>query len=327
MAVTLADVAARAGVSTITVSRALRTPEKLAPAARERVEAAIRELGYVPNLVASSLASARSKTVGIVVPTIANSIFADTVEGASGALEAQGYAVLLAQSGYDAAREARVLRALLGRQPEALVMVGSPATREARQMLRRARVRVVETWELPADPLDKAVGFDNRKAGEAAARHLIGRGRQRLAFLGGGDPRALRRFAGFSQAAAEAGVRPPIHIQVGAHGSADAAAAATPHIGDADAIFTATDAYALGALSALRGMGRSVPADVAVIGLGDLEIGRHCVPSLTTIRIDGRRIGETAAQLILADDPRRMVDVGFELVARESTPVVPTDPG
>ncbi|MBX6322297.1 MAG: LacI family DNA-binding transcriptional regulator, partial [Rhodospirillaceae bacterium] len=103
-AVTLAQVAKRAGVSMITASRALTAPEKLAPETRARVQAAMRELGYLPNLVAGALASARTRAVAVLVPTIANSIFADTVEGISAALEPRGYAVLLAQSGYDPAR-------------------------------------------------------------------------------------------------------------------------------------------------------------------------------------------------------------------------------
>src|ERR1700722_19833758 len=117
---TLAQVAAHAGVSPITVSRVVRLPDMVAAATRERVETAMRALGYVPNLVAGSLASARTRTVGVLVPTVANAIFADTIQGISDALEPLGYAVFLAQSRYDDAREEKMLAALLGRRPEAL---------------------------------------------------------------------------------------------------------------------------------------------------------------------------------------------------------------
>src|SRR6201994_4358279 len=157
---TLSAVAAVAGVSSITVSRVMRLPEKVAPQTRARVEAAMRELGYVPNQVAGALASARTGSVGVLVPTIANSIFADTVQGLSDELEPLGYAVILAQSRYDAAREDHMLRALLSRRPEALIMVGSPATDDGARLLRRAGIPVVETWELPPDPIDAVAGFD-----------------------------------------------------------------------------------------------------------------------------------------------------------------------
>src|ERR1700685_4840351 len=147
---TLSAVAELAGVSAITVSRVVRLPDMVAPQTRARVEAAMRELGYVPNQLAGALAGARSNSVGVLVPTIANSIFADTVQGLSDELEPLGYAVILAQSRYDAAREDRMLSALLARGPAAIIMVGSPATEGGARLLRNARIPVVETWDSPA---------------------------------------------------------------------------------------------------------------------------------------------------------------------------------
>jgi LacI family gluconate utilization system Gnt-I transcriptional repressor len=126
-------------------------------------------------------ASARTRAVGVLVPTVANAIFADTIQGISYALEPLGYAVFLAQSHYDDAREEKMLAALLGRRPEALIMVGSPATAAGSQMLRRARIPVVETWDLPVDPIDAVAGFDNQAAGAAVARHFASSGRRKLA--------------------------------------------------------------------------------------------------------------------------------------------------
>src|SRR5882672_6554767 len=206
---TLSAVADLAGVSSITVSRVLRLPEKVAPETRARVEAAMRELGYVPNQIAGALAGARSKSVGVLVPTIANSIFADTVQGLSDELEPLGYAVILAQSRYDAAREDHILAALLSWRPEAIIMVGSPATDEGGRLLRLARIPIAETWDLPAAPIDAVAGFDNREAGKAVARHLVARGRRHLAFIGGDDPRATRRWFGFRDAALAAGADIP----------------------------------------------------------------------------------------------------------------------
>jgi LacI family transcriptional regulator, gluconate utilization system Gnt-I transcriptional repressor len=202
---TLSAVAKLAGVSSITVSRVMRLPNLVAPKTRGRVEAAMRELGYVPNQVAGALASSRTNSVGVLVPTIANSIFADTVQGLSDELEPLGYAVILAQSRYDAAREDHMLGALLSWRPEAIVMVGSPATEDGARLLRRAGIPIVETWDLPDAPIDAVAGFSNYAAGAAVARYLIEQGRENLAFIGGDDPRATRRWMGFNDAALEAG--------------------------------------------------------------------------------------------------------------------------
>ena len=318
---TLSAVADLAGVSSITVSRVVRLPEKVAPQTRARVEAAMRELGYVPNQLAGALAGARTKSVGVLVPTIANSIFADTVQGLTDELEPFGYAVILAQSRYDAAREDRMLAALLSRRPEAIIMVGSPATQEGARLLRRAGIPVVETWELPPEPIDAVAGFDNYAAGVAVAQHLLSQGRRRFAFIGGDDPRATRRWNGFSDTIGKAGMTAPRRLVLERNASGSVAALA--ELPDVDAVFAANDAHAIGFMSGLRhaGLLRNGPASeqpVAVIGLGDLEMGRLIAPALSTVRVHGDAIGRTAARLMLSRDGPRKVDLGFELVLRDS---------
>ena len=318
---TLSAVAERAGVSSITVSRVVRVPELVAPETRSRVEAVMRELGYVPNQMAGALAGARTKSVGVLVPTIANSIFADTVQGLTDELEPLGYAVILAQSRYDASREDRMLSALLSRRPEAIIMVGSPATEDGARLLRRAGIPVVETWELPPEPIDAVAGFDNYAAGTAVAQHLLSQGRKRFAFIGGDDPRATRRWNGFSDTLRKAGVTEPRRLVLDRNASGSVAAHA--ELPDVDAVFAANDAHAIGFMSGLRhaGLLRDGPASeqpVAVIGLGDLEMGRLISPTLSTIRVHGDAIGRTAAKLMLSREGPRKVDLGFELVLRDS---------
>jgi len=296
-------------------------PNLVAPETRGRVEAAMRELGYVPNQVAGALASARTSSVGVLVPTIANSIFADTVQGLSDELEPLGYAVILAQSRYDDAREDHMLAALLSRRPEAIVMVGSPATEDGARLLRRAAIPVVETWDLPAAPIDAVAGFDNYQAGVAVARHFVAQSRKALAFIGGDDPRAARRWNGFNDTALKAGLQVPRRLVLDRNASGSVVALAD--LPEVDAVFAANDAHAIGFMSGLRAAGllRNGPASeqpVAVIGLGDLEMGRLIAPSLSTIRVHGDAIGRTAARLILTRDGPRRVDLGFELVLRDS---------
>jgi LacI family transcriptional regulator, gluconate utilization system Gnt-I transcriptional repressor len=318
---TLSAVAKLAGVSSITVSRVVRLPDMVAPETRGRVEAAMRELGYVPNQVAGALASARTSSVGVLVPTIANSIFADTVQGLSDELEPLGYAVILAQSRYDAAREDHMLAALLSRRPEAIIMVGSPATEDGARLLRRAGIPVAETWDLPVAPIDAVAGFDNYAAGETVARHFVAQGRKNLAFIGGDDPRATRRWNGFKHAAFAAGAKIPRRLVLERNASGSVAALA--ELPGVDAVFAANDAHAIGFMSSLRSAGllRSGPAaeqPVAVIGLGDLEMGRLIAPRLSTIRVHGDAIGRTAARLMLTREGPRHIDLGFELVLRDS---------
>src|SRR3954465_7743655 len=251
---TLSAVAKLAGVSSITVSRVVRLPEMVAPETRGRVEAAMRELGYVPNQLAGALASgARTRSIGVLVPTIANSIFADTVQGLSDELEPLGYAVILAQSRYDDAREDHMLSALLSRRPEAIIMVGSPATEDGARLLRRAGIPVAETWDLPANPIDAVAGFDNYEAGVAVAQHLVTQGRRNLAFIGGDDPRATRRWHGFDDTARAAGVKAPRRLILDRNASGSVAALAK--LPGVDAVFAANDAHAIGFMSGLRTAG------------------------------------------------------------------------
>lgn len=318
---TLSEVAKRAGVSSITVSRVLRTPDLVAPETRARIQQIMRDLSYVPNLVAGALASARTNSVGVLVPTIANSIFADTVQGLSDELEPLGFSVILAQSRYDSAREDHMLAALLSRRPEAIIMVGSPATEEGARLLRNARIPIVETWELPANPIDAVAGFDNYKAGEAVARHFVAQGRRQLAFIGGTDPRAMRRWLGFRDHALAKGLSEPRQLTLERNTTSTMVAHA--RLPGVDAVFTANDAYAIGLMAGLRqaGLLREGPASeqpVAVIGLGDLEFGRLLSPTLSTISVHGDAIGRTAAMLTLNRGGERHVDVGFDLVLRDS---------
>jgi LacI family gluconate utilization system Gnt-I transcriptional repressor len=298
-------VAAAAGVSTITASRALRLPAKVAPETRARVEAAVARLGYVPNLLAGALASARSRTVAILVPTLGSSMFAETIDGLTEALEARGYAILVAQSGYEAARERVALSALLGRRPEALVMVGSPADAASAMLLERAvadGVRVVETWEKPKRAVDALVAFDNVAAGRMVAAHFAGARRKRLHFVGGGDRRAQARLAGFAAAAKAAGLPRPGHSLMTAPAAMEHAAQLGASWRELpDAVFAATDVHAAGLLDALTRRGVRVPQDVAIVGLGDLPFARHCRPSLSTVRVDGLAIGRRAAAVILGE--------------------------
>jgi len=321
------DVAALAGVSAITVSRVVNSPSKVAPATRARVEAAIERLGYVPNLTAGSLASRRTRIIGAIVPTIANSIFAETIQGLSEGLATAGYQLMLGQSGYEDAREDALVAAFVGRRVDGLVLTGVGHSRRTRRQLLNAAVPVVETWELTRQPIDMVVGFSNFEAGAAMGRHLLSRGWRRLAFVGGSDERSVARGDGLLQAARAARAPAPARrIIDGATTLAagrDAIAQLMRGERPPQAVFFSNDVLAAGALLECAARGWSVPDQVAVAGLGDFELAAQLSPALTTVRIPMRAIGESAARLLLdrlsgVEPQSATVDVGFEIVVRGS---------
>jgi LacI family gluconate utilization system Gnt-I transcriptional repressor len=188
--------------------------------------------------------------------------------------------------------------------------------------LRRAGIPIVETWEIPDAPIDAVAGFNNYEAGCAVARHLIAQGRKDLAFIGGDDPRATRRWNGFKDTALQSGAKVPRRLILERNASGSVAALA--NLPGVDAVFAANDAHAIGFMSGLRTAGllrNDGPATeqpVALVGLGDLEMGRLIAPTLSTIRVHGDAIGRTAAKLMLTREGSRKVDLGFELVLRDS---------
>ncbi len=324
--VRMEDVARAAGVSMITVSRALNTPDKLAPATLARVRAAIERLRYVPNLTAGSLASNRSRIVAAIVPTIANSIFSDTIDGLAQTLAQHRYQLLLGQTQYRLEEEAALVDAFLGRRVDGLVLTGIAHARGVRTRLQRAGIPVVETWDLTPRPIDMVVGFSNRAAGEAAARYLVERGYRSLAYVGGTDDRSVARLAGFREGAAACKVRAVMATLVPAPSSpSDGATALAGLLAQRmpRAVFCSNDMLAAGALFECARRHISVPAQVAVMGFADLPIAAGIEPALTSVAVRAKEMGQRAGELLLqrlAGDSavQRTIDLGFAVIARAS---------
>jgi LacI family gluconate utilization system Gnt-I transcriptional repressor len=327
---TLKDVAAAATVSASTVSLYLRRPEAVSAERAARIQRVVDRTGFVPNLLAGGLAAARARVVGVVVPSMLNAFFASTVETLEEELGRDGKQLLLGNSHYSEAREEALVRAFLAWSPAAIVLTGVRHSRATVRLLMRADLPVVEMWELAEQPLDVAVGFSHLAAGRAMARHLIDAGRRRIAFVGArmqADRRAGARRDGYAEALRAAGGREPIVVDMpepaqapaGARGLA-ALLAAHP---DVDGLCCSNDSVAFGALAECARRGIRVPADLAVIGFGDLEFAGQCVPALSTVRPPRAEIGRVCAQVLRerfeAGTPERRVhDLGFELVVRES---------
>ena len=331
-AVTVHDVARLAGVSAITVSRAMNSPAQLSPTTLDRVLAAVAQTGYVPNLLAGGLRSAKSKLVAAIVPTVGSPVFLETIQSLTDALDEGGYQLMLGQSGYRNSREDALLDAIIGRRPAGIVLTGMLHSSESRRRLLASRIPIVETWDLSPHPIDLAVGFNHERIGAEVCDDLLARGREHLALVSADDQRARLRAGGFVHAARRHGL---VHrdAEVPTHWIPAPATLASGRAGLAallerhpkvDAVFCSSDLVALGVLTEAHARGIAVPKRLAIVGFGDLEFSAGVLPALSTVRVDGTRIGRVAARFLIDRAEGRpiaqpVVDVGFHLVHRATT--------
>ncbi len=327
----MADVARRAGVSKITVSRVLREPDKVRVDTRKRVLAAIRALDYMPDETAGAFSSGRSRMIGALISTLGGSTFESTINGLSETLAAADFQLLLTTTDFSAAKEAQILPRLLARRPDGIVLTSTQHTRETRKLLDKADIPVVELWELPTRPIHSAVGFSNRHAGRAMTRHLLDRGYETVGFIGarpGNEQRSLMRARGYEDAMKAAGLTARLipgadHVSAVARGALGLGAL-LKRWPDTRAVFCSSDQVALGALSEARRCGIRIPEDLAVAGFGDFEFSGDAGLELTTLRIPGHEIGVRAARLLSnywhpGEQPERgSIDLGYEIVSRRT---------
>lgn len=330
--VTMTDVAKLAGVSPSTVSLYLRKPAAVSATAGQEIARAIAHLGYVPNLVAGGLAAASSRVVSVVVPSIRNAFFAETVSTLQSELAAEGLQVLLGDSEYREAQEEALVRTALSWAPAAVVLTGLSHSTDTRRILAASGVPVIEMWELGGDPIDMAVGFSHPQAGATAARHLLSKNRRHLVYLGARmheDRRAAQRAQGFRETSLAAGAEACEIINHPGFATVEAGTVllnrAFQQMPNLDGIACSNDLVALGVLFESLRLNIPIPERISLIGFGDLDFSASCVPSLTTIRPSGDLIGKEVARLILQrvngtaiEEPASIIDTGHVLVERRS---------
>jgi LacI family transcriptional regulator len=325
----IAAVAAAAGVSTATVSRVLNNPAIVRPALRERVQEALRALGYVPNAAARALASNRTRAIGAIVPTLGVSIFAQGVEAMQNALGEAGYGLLLANSQYDLEKEFVEIRTLVERGIDGLVLVGNERLPEARAFLRRAGVPCVVTYVAEAADDAPAVGIDNFRAAYDLAAHLVDLGHRAFAIVTSPsqtNDRIRARRRGLLQCLADRGVAgeiPVLEVPYAMEGGREALRGIAADHPQTTAILCTTDVLAIGALAEARALGLAVPEHLSITGFDDLEFASSLSPALTSVHVPAGEIGETAARrllgLIAGESVVSATDLGARLVLRDST--------
>lgn len=327
--VTLADVAQAAGVSPITVSRALRGERAVGQELVARVQAAAAALGYVPDPAARALASARSSHVAVLIPKLSNTVFVELLDAVQGTLVPAGFQTLIGVTHYDAAEEEAVLRSFLAHRPAGLIVTGRDHSPAATALIESSGVPCVQVMELDTTPGRYSVGFSQRAAGRALTQHLLDSGRRHIAYVAAQlDPRTLERGEGYAQALQQAGLGDGVRQWLNPQPSSMALggemlARVLREAPETDAIFFCNDDLAQGALLAALRLGVKVPECLAVAGFNDLPGSEQMLPPLTTVATPRREIGQQAAQMLMALIRKQPVaaphlDLGFRIQRRDS---------
>jgi LacI family transcriptional regulator len=328
--ITLRDVARDAGVSAATVSRALSAPEKVRADTLTRVLAAARERGYVLDGAARALRQRRTRTIGAVIPTLDNAIFANATHALQRALGRHGYTLLLASHEFDLAAEVHVTRQLIERGVDGVVLVGLDHQAELFRILETAGLPYLLTWALDRSGRHPSVGFDNRAAAIRVVEYLFALGHRDFAMIAGEtahNDRARGRVDGVRAALAALGlalpperiVERPYAFAAGRDGMRTLAALSPRPT----AVVCGNDVLAIGALAECRAAGIAVPGDLSLTGFDDLEVATMITPTLTTIRVPTHELGDAAAQALLrmvaGAEGTRCHELAVDLVVRETT--------
>jgi LacI family transcriptional regulator, gluconate utilization system Gnt-I transcriptional repressor len=328
--VTLADVAALAEVSPITVSRALRGERAVASDLTERVKAAASKLGYTPDPAARALASRHSDHVAVLIPMLSNNLFVDVLESIQKTMRKAGYQTLIGITHYNTQEEEQLLREQLQHRPAGILVTGLDRSDAARQMIEKSGIPCVHMMELAHTDNINSVGFSQTQAAMTMTEHLLQRGRRRIAFAAAQlDPRTLQRLEGWRKAlkAAKRYDKALSYTNKSASSMAlggemlEKILMDTP---DVDAVFFCNDDLAQGALLAAQRLRIKVPQQLAIAGFNDLTGSDLIGPGLTTIRTPRAAIGEAASHMLLRLMRQEAVaasnvDVGYELMVRGST--------
>lgn len=326
--VTMAEIGRLAGVSQVTVSRALSTPQKVSAQTLARIEAAIARTGFVPNAVAGALASNKSRLIAALVPSVTNIVYASMLQAFSDIMWGHGYQIMLSETGFDPEREEKAIAAHLSRRPDAILLTGVQHSAAARRLLFNSGIPVVEVWDLSDSPIDCCVGFSQIEAAHAAADFALAAGYVSAVTVTARNERAERRRDAFARRFAGGGGAPVQAVDFYASATLGLGRQALRDIlarglAPKTVVFCSSDQFAQGVLIEAAARGLVVPRDLAVIGFGDQDFAADTEPPLTTIRIDRQALGEAAATALLdrfasTGTTRATHDVGFDLIRRGS---------
>ena len=299
---TLDDVAKKAGVSTATVSRCINTPDRVVEATRQRVQSAIKELGYTPNFAARVMAAKRTFTIGAIIPTMENAIFARGLQAFQEELHRHGYTLLVSSSAYKPEIEEEQIRTLVARGADGLLLIGHDRAAHIYEFLEQRSIPALVAWSFVPGGLLPSIGFDNLQAMFDLTDKVIKLGHTRLAVISGithGNDRARLRLEGVQEAIRHNGLNPaslqvvetPYEVENGAEAFSGLMSQSAPP----SVVMCGNDVLAAGALRRAQDMGLRVPQDVSITGFDDIELARILRPALTTVHVPHREMGRKAA--------------------------------
>lgn len=294
-------VAKRAKVSISTVSRSFNHPELVNPATRKKIDTAVRKLGYIRNRAAQTMHGIRSGTIGLVVPTIDHTIFAEVIQAFSDSVDAHGFTVMIASHGYDLEREYAALRKFLEHRVDGLALIGEDHSQETYELIERHSIPAVTMWNYSENSRLSCIGADNKMAGTLAAHHLVGLGHRDIGLLfppTKDNDRARDRRSGVQKILLDAGISINPDWDVESTYSISDAKAAALHLLRSpqrpSGIICGNDVLAMGVLYAARSYNLNIPEDLSVVGIGDFKGSSEVEPALTTVRLPAREIGRLA---------------------------------
>jgi LacI family gluconate utilization system Gnt-I transcriptional repressor len=326
---TLADVAQESGVSSITVSRYLRSPEKVARLTGDKIKTAIDKLGYVPNLAAQALASSSSNVIGVLIPSLSNAVFSDVVTGLYEALQGTPYNIQFAHTSYSEKDEEQAIRMFRAQNPAALIIAGVDQSETSKQILEELNCPVIQIMDMCEDPIDSIIGFSHFHAAKDAVDKLIFLGHKKIAFMGARmDPRTQKRLLGYKEAMAESGLledslistnRDHSSLALGAEMLSDLLDKKT----NLDAVFCNNDDLAIGALFECNRRGISVPEDLGICGFNNFAMSEAAHPQVSTVETHRYEMGKLAGEHLLQrfkkpSTPSIKLDLGFDFLHRKS---------
>lgn len=302
----LEDVAMAAGVSTATVSRCLNAPDRVQEGTKLRVFDAIKVLGYTPNFGARVMAAKRTFTIGAIIPTMENAIFARGLQAFQEELHKRGYTLLVSSSAYRPDIEEEQIRKLVARGADGLLLIGEDRDEAIYRYLKRQEVSALIAWTYSSDAPLPCVGFDNRRSMRSLAEDVLKLGHDRIGVISGlieGNDRARLRMQGIKEALASNGLDPgklavietSYEIESGATAFDQLMALEQPPT----AIMCGNDVLAVGAHKRARESNINVPGDISITGFDDIELARIVDPALTTVHVPHREMGRQAARTLV----------------------------
>lgn len=330
MPITIADVAARAGVSKTTVSRVLNAKGELDEATAARVRRVIDELGYVPSSRAVGLARGRTRIAGVLVPSLTWPWMGDVLQGVVDVVEAESYGLLLFTCNRGEESMRQFATQVSAKSFDGLLVIEPEGTLDYIESLHARGLPVVMIDDRAHQPIFPSVATTNRNGAQAAAQHLLEAGRRRPVVIRGPERFGCtqERLDGFSKVYADAGVPIPDEFVLDGEFTFEAGRRVLKEFLEGghqlDAVFAHNDLSAAGGLQALREAGRKIPTDVAVVGFDDIPLAAHTEPALTTVRQPLREMGEAAARMLLSyfegsPSPETRTIIPTTLIVRAST--------